>query len=578
MRPRSIIAGIAVLILALALWRLTERGQSPELQLTQLTFDPGLTGWPAISSDGRMFAYASDRDTGGNLELYLQLIRGGSTTRLTTTGDDNSEPAFSPDGRTLAYHSTRAGGGIYTLPAAGGEPALLAAGGHSPHYSPDGHSIAFSDSSGVYIVASSGGTPRSFHPEFASPGAAVWSPDGGSLIFRARGDLWVAPLVGGNPESTGVAARMAKAGLGSPVDDAIWTSSGLLFSARTGLVRNLYRCPLDNQGKASGEVVRLTNGTELMGDPSVSRDGQIVFSAGRQRFDIWAIPLDAITGKAAGPPYRITDTLATTANPDISPDGRRLIFGSSGHGFTEVWEKDLVTGKEWVAATGPEGATYGRLLKSSGGILYVQPTAGHDDVYMGNRKLALGTRPWDADSKEQTVLVSGAGIDALDISTTQRTPLLKAPRQTTLSEASFSPGDRWILFLAETPPEPARIYVAPAPPQPAPVYVAPPQGGEWLPISDGSAKVDQPRFSPDGRLIYFTLDHDGFRGIWAVRFDPQTGGVLSQPFPVFDPRAPRLSLLAVNRSALEIAVARDKLVTILCESTSDIWMGDLVHH
>ena len=422
MRPRSVIAGIAVLILALALWRFTEHGQSQELRLTQLTFDPGLTGWPAISSDGQMFAYASNRDTGGNLELYLQPIRGGSTTRLTTTGDDNSEPVFSPDGRTLAYHSTRAGGGIYTLPTAGGEPTLLAAGGHSPHYSPDGRSIAFSDSAGVYIVASSGGTPRRFHREFASLDAPVWSPGAGSLIFRARGDLWVARLAGGDPESTGLAARMAKAGLGSgPVDDAIWTAEGLLFSARTGLVRNLYRCPLDNQGKATGDVVRLTNGTELMGDPSVSRDGRMVFSSGRQRFDIWAITLDALTGRAAGPPHRITDTLATTANPDISPDGRRLIFGSSGHGYTEVWEKDLVTGKEWVAATGPEGATYGRLLKSSGGILYVQPTAGRDDVYLGNRKLALGTRPWDADSKENTVLVSGAGIDALNISTGQRT-------------------------------------------------------------------------------------------------------------------------------------------------------------
>jgi len=34
----------------------------------------------------------------------------------------------------------------------------------------------------------------------------------------------------------------------------------------------------------------------------------------------------------------------------------------------------------------------------------------------------------------------------------------------------------------------------------------------------------------------------------------------------------------VNPQALEIAVARDKLVTILGEETATIWIGDLVLH
>jgi len=564
MRKRNVIAGIAFAILAVALWRLTQPVPSHEFLLTQLTFDPGFTGFPAISPDGRMLAYASDRDTGGNLELYVQPIRGGAPLRLTTTADENSEPAFSPDGATLAYRSTKDGGGIYTVPAAGGDSHLLAAGGRAPRYSPDGRSISFRDDSGAYIVASSGGAPQRFRPEFSPLGALAWSPGGDALIFQARDDLWAAPLDGGNAESTGLTARLDRAGLGrGPFDDAVWTSAGFLFSARTGLVRNLYRCPLDSHGKAAGDVVRLTNGTELMGEPAVSRDGRMVFSSGRQRFDIWGLPLDGNSGKVSGPPYRITGTLAPTANPDISADGRTLIFGSSRHGFTEVWEKDLVTGKEWVAATSAEGGSYGRLLKSSGGILYVKPAAGHDEVWLGNRKLAVGTRPWDADSRETTVLVTGAGIDAVNMSTGQRGALLNAPRQTTLSQASFSSDDRWILFLA-TAPGTARIQVAPA------------RGGEWLPITDGATKVDKPRFSPDGRLIYFTLDRDGTRGIWAAHFDPSNGRVWGAAFPVFEPRGPGLSLLAVNRQALEIAVARDKLVTILCDSNSAIWMGDLV--
>jgi Tol biopolymer transport system component len=565
MRYRGVIAGIVLTVLAVTLWRLTQPAPSHDLLLTQLTFDPGLTGWPAISSDGRMVAYASDRDSGSNLELYVQPIRGGSPVRLTSTSDDNSEPAFSPDGATLAYHSTKSGGGIYTVPVAGGDPHLLAAGGHTPRYSPDGRSIAYSDAAGAYIVASSGGAPRRFHPEFHSLETPAWSPDGGALLFWAQGDVLVASPDGADFARSGLAARIAKAGLGAgPFDDALWTSDSFLFSARTGVVRNLYRCPLNRLGKATGDVVRLTNGTEPIGDPSVSRDGRMVFSSGRQRYDIWGLPLDAASGQATGPPYRITDTLAPTANPDISADGRRLIFGCSRNGFTEVWEKDLVSGKEKVAATGAEGASYGRLLKTSGGILYVRPAGSHDDVYLANRQLAAGTRHWDADSQETTVLVSGAGIDALNILTKQRVPLLSAPRQTKLSAASYSPDDRWVLFLAETAPQAARIYVAPA------------RGGGWRPVTDGAGAVGKPRFSPGGRLIYFTLDRGGTRDIWAVRFDPQSGDALGQTFPVFQPGAGRLSLAAVNPQALDIAVARDKLAMILCESTSTIWMGDPV--
>jgi Tol biopolymer transport system component len=561
LRNRSAIVGIATVILAAALWQFVRPAPSHELRITPLTFDSGLTGWPAISADGRLIAYASDRDTGSNLEIYVRPVRGGTPVRLTTGGTDGSEPAFSPDGATLAFS---AAGGIYTVAVTGGVPRPIAAGGHTPRYSPDGRWIAYSDSAGGAIVASSGGAPRRFHPEYPSMRALAWSPDGTSLLFWAQDDLWVAPLDGGNPGSAGIAPRLAKAGIGNgPFDDALWTSYGLIFSARTGFVRNLYRCPLGHDGRTSGDIVRLTNGTELMSDASVSRDGRIVFASGRQRFDIWGLPLDSASGKAKGAVYRITDTLAPTANPDISADGRTLIFGSSRNGFTEVWEKDLVSGKEWVAATGPEGASYGRLLKSTGGILYARPTAGHDDVYLANRKLAAGSRPWDADGKETTVLVSGVGIDALDVATGQRAPMLHAPGQTKLSEASFSPDDRWVLFAAETA-ETSRIYAAPA------------RGGEWLPITGAAVKAGKPRFSPDGRTIYFTLDSAGTREIEAVRFDPRTGRVLGEAFPVFRPVSARLSLLAVNPQALEIAVARDKLLTILCERISTIWMGELV--
>ena len=84
---------------------------------------------------------------------------------------------------------------------------------------------------------------------------------------------------------------------------------------------------------------------------------------------------------------------------------------------------------------------------------------------------------------------------------------------------------------------------------------------EWLPVAAG----DKPRFSPDGSLLYFVASG----AIHAVRLD-----ALGQPFSVWEPREPRLSLAAVNPAALELGVARDKLVVLLAESNFNLWMAD----
>jgi tricorn protease len=183
LRNRSAIVGIAIAILAVALWRFVQPAPASEFRLKQLTFDTGFTGSPAISPDGRMLAYASDRDS-SNLSLYVQPVHGGAPVRL-SGGVNCSEPSFSPDGATLAYTSTPIAGGtstgtgsaISTRTLAGGDPHHIAD-GHTARYSPDGRWISYVDGAGAYIVASAGGESRPFHAEFQPMLAPSWSPDG----------------------------------------------------------------------------------------------------------------------------------------------------------------------------------------------------------------------------------------------------------------------------------------------------------------------------------------------------------------------------------------------------------------
>jgi Tol biopolymer transport system component len=456
------------------LWFAHRPAPAPDLVFAPVTNDPGVAVQPAISADGHLAVYASDREA-RNLDLYIQPLPRGVPMRLTTSQQNESEPALSPDSGAVAFRSEQSGGALYTMPARGGEPRLLVQGGHDPRYSPDGKWIAYWDQAASFVIPSAGGTPRRVFPELQSVRHPVWSPDGSRLMAKTDAD-YVSGAPDGKAEATGIAARLE----GQPSDGANWTAAGLYLVRRTGWVRNIWRVPVDSRGRATAAPVRITQGAESTDDLAVSRDGRILFSTGTRRFNVWAIPVEANTGKPTGAPYRITEGPAAAENPAISEDGRRLLYDAARFGVQQVFLRDLDTGAERAVATGPLGATAGHWLPD-GRIAY-------------RRRTQTGAEAWMVDpaTGESSKLAADA------------TPSL-------------------------------------------------------------GPKAGDSQFSPDGRLIYFIRD----AGVFAVRRDPP-----GEPFVVWQSRDPRLSLEGVNPAALSLGIARDKLVLLLAESNSNLWLAD----
>ena len=143
-------------------------GGGPARQITAGEYDH-LT--PAWSPDGTLLAYAGnaspDADLSNTSDIWVVPLDGGSPRRLTKSAGPASVPAWSPDGRTVAYvgHDdacwAATNWGVWTVPAAGGEPVCLTA--HEDRSV--GHHIA---------------TDSRVHP---ASGGLTWSADGGRLVF-----------------------------------------------------------------------------------------------------------------------------------------------------------------------------------------------------------------------------------------------------------------------------------------------------------------------------------------------------------------------------------------------------------
>ncbi|MBI3698131.1 MAG: serine/threonine-protein kinase [Acidobacteria bacterium] len=603
-----ILLGLALIVLGISLRLVRQRQPVSPPVLTRLTSDSGLTTEPALSPDGKLVAYASDRGGQDNLDIWMQQVAGGEPMQLTRHKADDHEPAFSPDGTKIVFRSERDGGGIYVIPTLGGVERKIAEQGRTPKFSPDGTKIAYwvggigadvyvLGSTKIYVVAL-GGQPRQLQPEFITARYPIWSPDGARLLFlgtraltaprEEQLDWWVTPPEAGPAVKTGAYALFGRQGLQPPSGESrivpgLWMTEGnqVVFAARLGDSTNLWRISISPRTwRVMGAPQRMTFGTGLELQPSVGGDRRLVFSSLNANMDIWSLPLDANRGKVLGTMQQFTRDAALDMQPSVSADGRKVVFNSTRSGPREIWVKDLEQGTE-TALTSPPWDKHRPILTADGSKVaylqienekrtaYVAPTGGS-----GSQKVCgtCGTL-WGWSSNGERILFESRekptrSVALLDLASGEKFELLRHT-QDHLFQAQLSPGDRLISFLRYIDPSRTRVFLAPFRDR---VQI---QESDWIAVTSGETFDDKPRWSPDANLLYFSSDRDGFRCIWAQRLDPVTNHPVGSAFAVYHFHTARRSLRNIGLTLFEISVARDKLVFNLSELTGNIWMTRL---
>ena len=576
----------------------TEVLQTP-WKVTRLTADSGLSDFPALSPDGKLVAYASDRSLDGEPDLYIKQVAGGQPIRLTTDGMGNTMPDFSPDGSKIVFRSDREGGGIFEIPAFGGDARLLARDGWNPKFSPDGTQVAYwvgdagvaaaiPKSGTVWVVPVAGGPPQQVGRNFTAARYPIWSPDGKYLLVvgytsaqaydQSGIDWWVVPANGGSAVRNGAHQVFARGGLNAlppsatpdfPIP-ACWSSSTnmILFSAISGSTSNLWGLGIvPRTGRTNGTLRRSTAGVGDDINASCASSGEFAFTNVQDRTDVWVIPFDLNRGEAKGALERITEGPAVRGYASLSGNGRYVAFSSDQWGQKNIWIRDLVTGKESSVDSSSLPELYPVINASGTRVAFSVFEKDKRVVYAstpgGTReKLCEGClRATDWSRDEKTVLVFGGvpyQIDILDLASHHQTPLLKHPNYSLLY-GRFSPDGRWVSFTVRTEPSRGHISIAPLDgPKPIPESA-------WITIAPSEAQ-DWANWSPDGKSLCFTSNRDGHRCLWAQRLDPTSHRPLGDPFPVQHLHG-RLSYQKNGWST-----GGGRIALVLDEAIGNIWM------
>lgn len=582
--------------------------QHTQRTLTRVTFDDGLQIGATWSPDGRYIAYSSSQ--GGKFDIWIQQISGGDPVQITKGPGNHWQPDWSPDGKYIAYRSEGDSGGLYVIPALGGLglERKISTFGYYPRWSPDSRRILFQPTffpsfKSLYVVDIDGNPTEVLtvffkqHERLVGRSAA-WFPDGKRISICAeepssRFAIWTLPLSGG----PGVQSKIDSAlfyqpeqsnfGFTSAVDFKFsWASSGdaIYLERNFGSADNLWKLTVKPTSMQITSVTRLTTGVGPDTMSSVSPDGtKLAFTAETRHIQVWAAPFDSALGKLTGSGESITPPSVEAWSFSLSRDGDNLAYSGRRGSVWGMWEKSLVTGREFPI--GPNDI-YRRVYpiwgNDGGRIAYHRwmPPNGGSDLALWSRSdrkeqvitnedvnlydwspngSAFLVSLWNGETSRAEVWSWPVAAKSVSTGDPKR---IAADRDYYLFQPQYSPDARWIAFEAVRDGPDGRKST---------IFVIPSAGGSWIPVTDGVQWDDKPRWSPYGHTIYYVSGHDGIINVWGRRFDAKKQKMVGDPFRVTDFSGMQLMQYDFI-SNIGLSIVPGKLAVTALQGSGSIWV------
>ncbi len=418
--PAKAAAGLGILLLGFATWRLSDSAANPNplppspwvrATATKLTGYQGEEFSPIFSLDEKSIVFMHEVE--GDYDICWQQRNEASFKNLTPDCDlSDIQPAISPDGSQIAFRSDCGGGGIFIMPVLGGTRQRVSDIGYNPTWSPDGKEVLYSTGNtfSPHVRRTAGGqlwavnlntgekrhlqTPDAMQPAYSPHGLriAYW---GVNPTNQHQRDIWTIAAQGGNPIPVTNDAELDW--------NPVWSPDGHLYfvSNRTG-VMNLWRVPLEETtGKISGPPEAVTGPSSETWHPSFSRDGKrLIYVQRTIRGALATIPFDSETGNLIGKPAAITQGTVRLGFPDLSPDGDWLAYYNFGAPQEDIFliKRD---GSQSFALTNDKCKDrMPRWSPDGNQVAFYSDCSGSDQIWVVNR---------ETKQRRQITFQSGAG-------------------------------------------------------------------------------------------------------------------------------------------------------------------------
>ena len=576
----------ALLLIAAGVWFVRSRYQSSAdisvQKVAQITNWSGLDDFPSISPDGNSVVYCSDHN--GSFEIYVkQLAAGAKEIQLTSDGGQNFQPAFSPDGQRIAYYSKQRGG-IWIIPASGGEAKQLTEFGSHPAFSPDGEQIAFQSNSlndlGAYarnalppstlwLVAANGGEPKQL-TQVGNPagghGAPSFSPDGKRIAFEVddynNPSAWTISINGND------AKRIVESGSYEPV----YAPDGKSILYTGGRVSSVFQVRVNpDTGETIGEPNQIAGiGGTFSGVRSVrfSADGRkIAYSALLRREGLSSVHLRTNSSEADSAPVSLVQNTNDRNNfPAFSPDGKRIAFSTCNIGGTncDIWLINADGSNQIQLTTNESNELIPFWFPNMEQVAFISDRAGHYTLWSINlntkrEKMLLDltdTLDYARLSPDGEQIVFNFKRNGGVINVWTASLVGGEPKQLTFDKElmgfpAFSPDGKTIAFQMKRGDS---TYI----------MVMPSEGGTPVQLTFDKGQSWLYDWSPDGDKILFAGQRDGFWNVyWVSRSTKKQQQLTDYTKLNSFVRYPAWSPLG-NQIAYEYS-----------ETTGNIWIADL---